>query len=59
MRGDTGTRAVGRVPLTDGTERDIYEHADGRQYVLDGGERVYGVWLAPPDEPVIARPADP
>jgi hypothetical protein len=26
--------------------------ADGRQYVIDGdGQRVYGVWYYPPDEP--------
>jgi hypothetical protein len=43
----------------DGPERDVYEDADGRQYVLGTeGEKVYGLWLltttarppAPPQE---------
>jgi hypothetical protein len=43
-----------RRPFTDGLERDGYEDAQGRQYVLDAdGERVYGVWLGPADEPVV------
>jgi hypothetical protein len=51
---------VGRVRGPDGAERDVYEDADGRQYVLGAqGEKVYGLWLltapprppAPPDEP--------
>jgi hypothetical protein len=48
------SRVVGRVPFVDGVTRDVYEDADGRQWV--GGydrERVYGVWLAPADEPVV------
>ena len=33
--------------------RDLFEGADGRQWVVGyDGERVYGVWLAPADEPV-------
>jgi hypothetical protein len=24
---------------------------DGRQYVREGGRKVYGVWLPPPEEP--------
>ncbi len=36
--------------------RDVYEDDDGRQWITGyDGERVYGVWLAPPDEPVIAE----
>jgi hypothetical protein len=32
----------------------VYEDAEGRQYVLDGnGERVYGQWLWPADEPMV------
>jgi hypothetical protein len=27
------SRTVGRVPFTDGAERDVYEDADGRQWV--------------------------
>jgi hypothetical protein len=49
-------RIVGRRLFTDGLERDGYDDAEGRQYVLDpGGERVYGVWLLPPDEPVVVE----
>jgi hypothetical protein len=41
-------------PFTDGLERDVYEDDEGRQYVLDGdGERVYGQWLWPADEPYV------
>jgi hypothetical protein len=35
--------------LTDGTTRPVFEAADGRQYVEDGGERVIGIWLPPAD----------
>jgi hypothetical protein len=42
------------VPLADGVTRDVYEDADGRQWVRRyDGERVYGVWLLPQDEPVV------
>jgi hypothetical protein len=47
-------RIIGRVPFTDGVVRDVYEDADGRQWVVGhDGEKVYGVWLLPADEPVI------
>src|SRR5262245_51745043 len=38
----TESRAVGRVPFADGVEREVYEAADGRQWVVgyDGGARV-------------------
>jgi hypothetical protein len=36
---------VGRVRCADGTERDVYEDAGGRQYVLGAqGEKVFGLW---------------
>ena len=42
------------MPFVDGVTRDVYEDADGRQWVAGyGGERVYGVWLVPADEPVV------
>jgi hypothetical protein len=45
---------IARVPFVDGLTRDVYEDADGRQWVVAyDGERVYGVWLPPADEPVI------
>jgi hypothetical protein len=52
-------RVVGRRLFTDGVERDVYEDALGRQYVLDGdGERAYGVWLLPADEPHVVASGD-
>jgi hypothetical protein len=47
-------RPVGRVLFTDSIDRDVYEDAEGRQYVVDlNGERVYGQWLPPADEPTV------
>jgi hypothetical protein len=58
MTDDSGSRLVGRVPFTDGLMRDVYQDADGRQWVTGyDGEQVYGVWLMPPDEPVIVKAA--
>ena len=45
---------IRRVPFVDGVTRDVHEDADGRQWVAcHDGERVYGVWLLPADEPVV------
>ena len=58
MNDNRDSRAVGRVPFVDGAARDVYEDADGRQWVAGhDGERVYGVWLPPADEPVVVGPA--
>jgi hypothetical protein len=40
---------IAHIPFTDGTVRSVYEVADGRQFVLDGEERVYGTWFLPDD----------
>jgi hypothetical protein len=54
MTDATDPRAVGRVPFTDGAEREVHEDADGRQWVVGyDGEPVFGVWLPPAEEPVI------
>ncbi len=38
-------RVIARVRFVDG-DREVYETADGEQYVLgEDGERVYGVWV--------------
>jgi hypothetical protein len=29
--------------------RPVFEQMDGRRYVLEEGERAYGVWYIPPD----------
>ena len=48
------SRVVGRVPFVNSMTRVVTEDADGRQWVAGyGGERVYGVWLPPADEPVV------
>jgi phenolic acid decarboxylase len=44
--------SVAAIRFTDGVWRDVFEEPTGRQYVLDhDGERVYGVWFIPRDEP--------
>jgi hypothetical protein len=48
------SRIIGRVPFVDGVTRDVYEDTDERQWVIGyEGERVYGVWILPPDECII------
>jgi hypothetical protein len=48
------SRVVDRGPFVDGATRDVYEDADGRQWVVgNDGERVYGAWLLPADEPLV------
>jgi hypothetical protein len=53
---------VAAILFTDGVWRSVHEQADGRQYVIGGdGDRVYGVWFIPPDQPaptVIVKTAD-
>jgi hypothetical protein len=49
-------RIIGRVRFLDGVTRDVCEDADGRQWVTGyDGERVYGLWLMPADEPVVVK----
>jgi hypothetical protein len=60
MRSASEPRFTGRVPFTDGTMRDVFEDAAGRQYVVvASGEPVYGTWLPPPDEPVAINASQP
>jgi hypothetical protein len=40
-------RQFGACPFTHGTTRPVFEAPDGRQYVEDDGERVFGIWLPP------------
>jgi hypothetical protein len=50
------SRVIGRVPFVDGVTRDVYEDGEGRHWVAGyDGERVYGVWLVPADEPVMVK----
>jgi hypothetical protein len=48
---------IGDRDFVDGIRRPVYLDDDGRQYVYDDGQRVYGVWLPPvmepADEPII------
>ena len=41
--------------FTDGGTRPGFEGAGGRQYVEDGGERVYGTWLLLGDVPLVVE----
>jgi hypothetical protein len=50
-------RKIGSTRFTDGIERDVFEDAEGRQFVEDDGELVAGQWLPSTDEP--ALPAGP
>jgi hypothetical protein len=47
-------RQLGDCLFADGTMRPVFADPDGRQYVEDDGERVYGTWLPPAEEPVTA-----
>jgi hypothetical protein len=54
MNSTSEARLIGHVPVVDGAVRDVYEDADGRQWVAGyDGEKVYGVWALPADEPVV------
>ena len=47
-------RVVGRVPFVGGVSRHVCEDGEAWQWVAGyDGERVYGVWLVPADEPVV------
>jgi hypothetical protein len=53
-------RVVGPVPFVNGLTRDVYEDPVGRQWVVGyDGEKVYGVWLMPADEPVVVAGEGP
>ena len=43
-------KRIGSRRFTDGTDRPVFED-NGGQFVLDDGEKVYGVWLVPENEP--------
>jgi hypothetical protein len=46
---------VGKVRFADGAERDVFEDAEGQQFVEDDGEMVAGQWLPPTYEPAIVE----
>jgi hypothetical protein len=46
-------RPIAEIGFVDGTVRPVFEDLDGRQYVEDNGERVYGMWVFV-DEPLEA-----
>ncbi len=48
-------RLASDVLFTDGVTRAVYEEPDGRQYVLDGLDKVFGLWVLP-DEPEVVDP---
>jgi len=52
---ESSTQSTGRS-IVPKASRDIFEDADGRQYVHgDEGEKVYGTWLPPVDEPIVTE----
>ena len=42
-------RVIGHARFVDGTMRPVYPDGE-RQYVIDEGERVYGLFLIPDDD---------
>jgi hypothetical protein len=45
---------IGRCRFTDGSVGEVFEDAEGRQYVLDDESNLFaGQWLPPADEPSI------
>lgn len=44
------SKRIGTRHFVDGVELSVYRDVDGRQYVLDDQDRVYGVWLPGEDE---------
>jgi hypothetical protein len=55
----TDSRIIGRVTFVDGVTRDVYEDADGQQWVIGyDGDRVYGLWLLPADQAFIVSTED-
>jgi hypothetical protein len=47
---------MGGCSFTDSIDRDVYEDAEGRQYVQDDNDgKAYGTWLSPADEPDVVE----
>jgi DNA-binding XRE family transcriptional regulator len=46
---------IGRLKFTDGIDRDVFEDAEGRQFVEDDGDLIAGQWLPPADEPAMGQ----
>ena len=42
-------QVIGRARFVDGTTRPVYLDGD-RQYVIDEGERVYGLFILPEED---------
>jgi hypothetical protein len=42
-------QALGTCRFVDGSTRLVFTDPSGKEYVLDGGQRVYGTWLAQQD----------
>jgi hypothetical protein len=48
-------RGVGRTRFTEGVERDVFEDAEGRQFVQDDGELIVGRRQPLADESAVAE----
>jgi hypothetical protein len=45
---------IARVPFTDGVDRDVFEDADGRQFVADDNEaKLFGYWVLIDDPAIV------
>jgi hypothetical protein len=51
-------RIIGHRLFADGVTRTVFLDAAGKQYVLDDGGRVIGVWVHPPEVPSDPAPTD-
>lgn len=40
---------IGERDFVDRVRRAVHQDADGRQYVYDDGQRVYGLWILTPE----------
>jgi len=50
-------RRIGDTSFTDGTTRPVFEDSDGRQWIKDEREKVYGQWLTPADDAAVEAEA--
>jgi hypothetical protein len=54
-----GLRKISSRWFADGTERDVFEDAEGRRFVEDDGELVTGQWLPAADDALIVELEQP
>jgi hypothetical protein len=50
---------IAYVDFVDGITRPVFAAPDGRQYVMDDDEPVFGLWVRPTEEPAAATTPEP